>query len=64
MPAALVFNLFGFLVLPQAQYRIPQSTSIFAEDVHVEDVAVLDTLHNADGNVDERIFVQYKQSIV
>jgi len=42
----------------------PQSTSVLAEDVHVEDITVLHTLHNADWNVNERIFMQYKQPIV
>ena len=43
---------------------LPQSTGIFAEDVHVKDVAVLDALNDADWNVDERIFVKHKQPVV
>ena len=32
--------------------------------MHVEDIAVLHTLDDTDGNVDERIFVQHKQPVV
>jgi len=38
---------------------VPQSSSVFTEDIHVEDVAVFDTLDDADGNVDERILMEH-----
>ena len=32
--------------------------------MHVEDIPILDALHDADGNVDKWIFVQYKQPVI
>ena len=44
--------------------NIPESARIFTEHVHVEDVAVLDALDDANRNVDERVFMKYKQPVV
>ena len=43
---------------------IPQSSRIFAENIHVEDITVFNALDDANWNVDERILMKHIQPII